>query len=106
MWMNLTILREDPDNIEKIIKAGDTDEFRNLLANATGFHAHYSITNLDNPGEAISISVWDSAEEGLTFFGSQEYAQLMSDFKHLFTNPPERKQCRVNWEYFNPIISK
>jgi heme-degrading monooxygenase HmoA len=98
MWMNHTITRGTPENINTAVRLLDTPEVTDAFRNAPGFRAIYLVVNLDDPGEVISISVWDSAEEGRAFYASDVYKRIFGGVVHLVSEPPFHKQFDVRIE--------
>ncbi|HSF81046.1 MAG TPA: antibiotic biosynthesis monooxygenase [Anaerolineales bacterium] len=95
MWMNHTIARVDPVNVDQGVALLDTPEVRAAFNEAPGFHSLFLVNNLDDPGEMISITVWDSAEEGQAFYSSPKYRQIFGSIAHLLTASPQRKFFEV-----------
>jgi len=83
MWMNHTIATGEPSNLAQAVELMITPEVREAFTRAPGFRALYLNVNLDDPGEVISISVWDSAEQGQAFYSSPEYIQILGSARHL-----------------------
>lgn len=98
MWMNHTIARGTPENVVTAVELLDKPEVLDAFRNAPGFRSIYLVRNLEDTGEVISISVWDSAEEGRAFYGSQAYKQVFGSVAHLVSEPPVHKQFEVKIE--------
>lgn len=98
MWMNHTIARGTPENVARAVELLNKPEPLEAFRKAQGFRALYLVVNLEDSGEVISVSVWDSAEEGRAFYASQAYKQVFGSVAHLVSEPPVHKQFEVKIE--------
>ena len=98
MWMNHTIARGTPENINKAVELLDTPDVLDAFRSAPGFRAVYLVLNQDDPQEVISVSVWDSAAEGQAFYAGPVYRQVFGKVAHLVSEPPKYKQFDVKVE--------
>jgi heme-degrading monooxygenase HmoA len=57
------------------------------------------VHNLEEPTEVISITVWDTAEEGKTFYGSEVYKRIFGGIAHLIEAAPQYKSFEVLVEW-------
>lgn len=95
MWMNQTIVRGPAENVPEAARLLNTPEVFAAFDNAPGFHSLFLINNMEDRGEAISVTVWNSAEEGKAFYASDTYKRIFGGIAHLITAPPEYKSYEV-----------
>lgn len=98
MWMNHTIATGEPSDLAQAVELMTKPEVREAFTRAPGFRSLYLNINLDDPGEVISISVWDSPEQGQAFYSGPEYKQILGSARHL-VKAVGRKSFAVRMEH-------
>lgn len=95
-WMNHAVAGGTPEIIAsatELLEIPDT-----AFQKAPGFQAYYLVVSLEDPGEIISVSVWNSAEQNWAFYGKETYKCIFGGVAHLVSEPPINKQFEVEIE--------
>lgn len=66
----------DPSNIEEARAFYNGEEISGVIRKQKGYQFNYLLESIDNPGDAISISAWDSQADGEAYEQSGTYARL------------------------------
>lgn len=88
----------DPSNKDKLTEILSTDEFLETFRQQPGFRAYYLVENLADPSEMASITLWDSQEDGETFFASPAYRQILAGGVPLLAGKPVMETFNVRTE--------
>ena len=90
MFLNNTILKTKPENVETLLDILHSDE---NLAKTQELGVKTDIWALEPHAEAgtiNSISIWESPKAAQNVFADPFYAELLGKMKHLFAAAPER----------------
>jgi heme-degrading monooxygenase HmoA len=98
MWLNITSAKVAPESAAKAVEILSLEESRQPFRTAPGFRFLYVVESTENPGEMLSISFWDTEEEGQAFYGSDEYRQVVGGIANLLIARPERHFYTVRME--------
>ena len=98
MWLNYTRSRVDPANIGRVISLLESEGSMNPLRAARGFRGLYLVESTETPGELMSITIWDSAEEGQAYLASPECRQVIESIQAYLVKPLERSYYEVHFE--------
>lgn len=96
MWVRLTFTKVDPSKLEEARAFYNGEEVSGVIRKQKGYQFNYLLESVDNPGDAISISAWDSQADGEVYEQSGTYAEIVGKFKQWFTAPPELKSYEVH----------
>lgn len=88
MFVRLTFVNLDPNNLEGARAQANGPEIREIAAKEKGFRFMYLLESVERPGEAVSISAWDSREDAEAY-GKNVYPKLVGKFKQWFTGSAE-----------------
>lgn len=95
MWVRFTLIRVDPAIIGEVRAFYNSEEVSGVIRKQKGYRFHYLLESVETPGEAISLTAWDSPADGETYEESGVYAELVGKFRQYFTAPPELETYEV-----------
>lgn len=95
MWVRLTFTKVDPAKLDEARAFYNSEAISGVIREQQGYRFHYLLESVANPGEAISVSAWDSEADGEAYEKSGTYAELVGKFRQWFTAPPELKSYEV-----------
>ena len=96
MWVRLTSVKMDPVGLDQARALYNSEEVSGAIRSHKGYRFHHLLESSDSPGEAISLTAWDSLEDGQVYEQSGVYAELVGKFSQWFTSPPELKSYEVH----------
>ena len=96
MFLRLVTVKVKPDKLQEIRALDNSDEVAGVLKGLKGFRFRYLLESVDNPGEIISITGWDSKADGDAYEQSGTFNELKEKFSQWFTSTPELKSYAVN----------
>lgn len=99
MWLNITSAKVAPENAARAVEILDREDSRRPFAVAPGFRTLFVVESTENPGEMLSLSFWDTEEEGQAFYNSDQYRQVLGGLAELIIARPERRFYTVQLEY-------
>ena len=94
MWVRLTFVKVQLDKLDELRKIY-YEELVPAAKAQKGNEAVFLLESVDEEGEVISLSAWDSKENGDTYEASGTYAELVNKVKHTFASPPTLKSYEV-----------
>ena len=96
MWVRMTHIKMDPGRVEEARALYNSDDVSGVVRSSEGYAFHHLLESVDNPGEVISITAWDTQEHGETYEHSGTYMRLVAKFNEFFTSPPVLKSYVEN----------
>ena len=88
MFVRLTFVKLDPKRLEGARAQANGAEIREIAAREKGFRFMYLLESVEQPGDAVSISAWDTREDAEAY-AKKIYPTLVGKFKQWFTGPAE-----------------
>lgn len=98
MWLNITSATVAPENAAKAVEILNREESRSPFTAAPGFCFLYVVESTEHPGEMMSLSFWDTEEEGQAFYNSSEYRRVLGGVAEMLIARPERRNYYVRME--------
>jgi len=105
MWLNITSAKTAPENSGKAVEILDRQEARDPFVAAPGFRFLFLVESTGNPGEFLSLSFWDTEEQGQAFYNSDQYRQVLGGVAALIIAPPERRFYAVRIENQAAVVA-
>ena len=96
MWLNCTRTRVEPGDVEKVVKILGGDASLTPIRTAPGFRDLYLIESTEVPGELLSITLWESAEDGQAYLASPECRWVTESIQAYLVRPLERNYYAVH----------
>jgi hypothetical protein len=90
MFLNNTVIKVNPENVEALIKILYSDEVYAKSREFDGLGDAWALEPFEKPGTIFSISIWDKPESAHKVFADPFYADLLGRMKQLFVASPER----------------
>ena len=90
MWLQITKIRTDPDKSDALMELIRNDEVVGAAIATGKAQTSYVLQATQDPGEIVSITVWEDEASGVAFFKSAAYAQLGQQMRPYLIAPPER----------------
>jgi quinol monooxygenase YgiN len=94
MWVRLTLAKIQPDKMDEFRKIYNEEIVPTVKPQKGNVHI-FLMESVDEVGDGISFSAWDSKEDGDTYEASGTYAEMVNKVKHLFVGPPTLKSYEV-----------
>jgi quinol monooxygenase YgiN len=98
MWLNCTHTKVDPAEVGKVVKILAGEASLEPLQAARGFLRLFLVESTEIPGELISVTLWESAEDGQAYLASPECRQVIEGIQAYLVRPLERNYYEVNKE--------
>jgi len=98
MWLNMTSATVAPENAAKAVEILNREESRQPFTAAPGFRFLFVVESTEHPGEMLSLSFWDTEEEGQAFYDSVEYRRVLGGVAEMLIARPERRYYNVRME--------
>jgi quinol monooxygenase YgiN len=90
MWMQITKIKTDPDKVDELMALIRNDEVVGAAITTGKGQTSYVLRSTKDPGEIVSITVWEDEESSVAFFTSAAYAKLGQQMRPYLIAPPER----------------
>ncbi len=95
MWIRLTYAKIEPDKVAEARALYNSEMVSGVIRQQKGYRFHHLLESTDNPGEAISVTAWDSQADGEAYEQSGMYKELVVKFSAYFMAPPELKTYEI-----------
>ncbi len=95
MWLNCSRSRVDPDNVGQLVEILAGEASMRPIQAAQGFCGLYMVESTETRGEVISISIWESAEDGQAYLASPACQRVVAGIQAYLGRPLERKYYEV-----------
>jgi quinol monooxygenase YgiN len=95
MWLNCTRTKVDLNEVGRAIEILSSDASLAPIRAARGFRGLLLIESTDVPGEIISITWWESAEEGQAYLAGPECQRVVRSVEGYLAKPLERSYYEV-----------
>jgi len=94
MWVRLTFAKIQPDKMDEFRKIYN-EEVVPIIKAQKGNVDVFMMESVDEEGEGISLTSWDSKEDGDRYEASGTYGELVNKVRHMFAGPPTLKSYEV-----------
>jgi heme-degrading monooxygenase HmoA len=91
----MTYTKLDPSSVDEARDFYNSEEVSGAMRQQQGYRFNYLLESVDTPGEAISMTAWDSREDAEAYERSGVYQKLIGKFRQYFVEPPELKTYEV-----------
>ncbi len=95
MFVRMTYTKVDPSMVDETRDFYNGEEVSGVIRQQQGYRFNYLLESVDSPGEAISMTAWDSREDAEAYEQSGTYQELIGKFRQFFVEPPELKTYEV-----------
>jgi heme-degrading monooxygenase HmoA len=95
MWVRMTYFKMDPANSQAARSFYNGEDISGVMRQQPGYRFNYLLESVDAPGEAISVSAWESREYADAYEESGVYEQMLGRFAEYFIRPPELRTYEV-----------
>lgn len=95
MFVRLTFTKMDPAKVDEARAVYDSDEVSGVIRKQKGYRFHYLLDSVDNPGEGVSLTAWDSREAAEAYERSGTYKELVGKFASHFTEQPQLRSYEL-----------
>jgi quinol monooxygenase YgiN len=95
MWLNCTRTRVNPADVGMVVKILNSEPSLAPIRAAWGFRGLYLVESTEAPGELVSISVWESAEDGQAYLASPECRGVVECIQEHLVSPLERQYYEI-----------
>ena len=95
MWINITKVRIDPARADEFMALIRNDEVTGAACATGKTGGSFVLQSTEDPGEIVSITVWQDEESGTAFFSDAAYAELGQQMRPYLIAPPERDSYEV-----------
>ena len=94
MWVRLTFVEVRRDKLDELRKIY-YEELVPAAKGQKGFKDAFLMESVGEEGEVISLTAWDTKENGDAYESSGTYAELVNKVRHTFAGPPTLKSYEV-----------
>jgi quinol monooxygenase YgiN len=94
MWVRLTYGKIEPDKMDEFRKIYN-EEIVPIIKKQKGIIEVYWMESTEEEGEGISLTSWDSKENGETYESSGTYLEMVGKVQHTFAELPILKSYEV-----------
>jgi quinol monooxygenase YgiN len=94
MWVRLTFAKIQPDKMDEFRKIYNGQIVPTVKAQKGNVDI-FCLESVDEDGEWISFTSWDSKEDGDTYEASGTYKEMVGKVAHTFAEPPTLKSYEV-----------
>ena len=94
MWVRLTFAKIQPDKMDEFRKIYN-EELVPIIKAQKGNVDVFVMESVDEEGEGISLTSWDSKEDGDKYEASGTYVEMVNKVRHTFASPPTLKSYEV-----------
>ena len=96
MWARLTFTKIKPDKIDEARALYNSEVISGVIRQQKGYRFNHLLESTNNPGEAISFTVFDSQADGEAYEQSGAYKELVGKFGPYFAASPELKSYEIH----------
>ena len=94
MWVRLTFAKIQLEKMDELRQIYNEDIVPTVGAQKGNVDVFF-LESVDEEGEVISFTSWDTKEDGDKYENSGTYAELVNKVKHTFAGPPTLKSYEV-----------
>lgn len=94
MWVRLTFAKIQLDKMDEFRKIYN-EELVPIIKAQKGNVDVFMMESVDEEGEGISLTSWDSKEDGDRYEASGTYGEQVNKVRHMFAGPPTLKSYEV-----------
>ena len=98
MWLNCTRTQVDPVNVRRVVDILAGEASLAPIRAARGFCGLLLVESTEAPGEIMSITWWERAEDGQAYLASPECRQVIEGIQEYLVRPLERNYYAVRIE--------
>ena len=105
MWLNCSHVIVNPEKVSKVVEILQGEAGLEPIQAARGFCGLYLVESTETPGELVSITVWESAEDGQAYLASPECREVVNALQGYLRQPLERHYYQVQIETSKQQVS-
>jgi len=106
MWLNCSRTQVDPASVGQVVKILSGEANLAPILAARGFCSLLLVESTEAPGELVSITVWESAEEGQAYLASPECRQVIEGIQEYLVRPLERNYYAVHFDVMKQTTNR
>jgi len=106
MWLNCSRTQVDPAYVGEVAKILAGKASLAPIRAARGFCRLYLVESTEAPGELVSITVWESAEDGQAYLASPECRGVIDSIQEYLVRPLERNYYAVKLDASRQYMSQ
>jgi quinol monooxygenase YgiN len=95
MWLNCTRTKVNSDQVAIVLDILGSEPSLAPIRRAPGFCNLYLVESTEIPGELISITIWDCADDGQAYLASPACQEVIEGIQGYLVRPLERGYYRV-----------
>ena len=96
MWLNCSHALVNPEQVGMVVEILQGEASLVPIRAARGFCGLYLVESTETPGELVSITVWESAEDGQAYLASPECREVIDALQGYLHGPLERHYYQVH----------
>jgi quinol monooxygenase YgiN len=98
MWLNCTRTIVDPGEVGEVVKILASEASLAPIRAAHGFRGLFLVVSTEVPGELLSLTWWENAEDGQAYLASPECQRVVEGLQGYLVRPLERNYYAVHIE--------
>ena len=95
MWLNCSRSRVNPETVGQMVEILAGEASLRPIQVAQGFRGLFLAESTEIPGKVISISIWESAEDGQAYLASPACQRVVASIQEYLGKPLERQYYEV-----------
>lgn len=96
MVVRHTLMYLDPKRLDEAREFYNSEELTGVLRRLKGYRFNYLLELVDEPGEAVSVTTWETVDDAEAHEQSGLYADLVTKLGEWFTAPAELRTYEVS----------
>jgi len=105
MWLNCTRTQVNPAEVNRVVSILASEASLAPLHAAQGFCGLLLVESTETPGEILSLTWWESAEQGQAYLASPECRGVIESVQKYLATPLERSYYAVYLKEISQIPS-
>jgi heme-degrading monooxygenase HmoA len=98
MWLNSSRTTVNPEDMAKVVEILSSEASLAPIRSAPGFCGLLFVESTETPGEILSLTWWQSAEEGQAYLASPECRGVIESVQEYLVAPLERSYYEMYLE--------
>jgi hypothetical protein len=90
MYIHSTVIRVKPEKVKEAVELLSSEKNQVFFLTRNGFSHFYIMEMMEEAGNLILQSFWESRADAQSVYADPKYAALLADLRSFLIAPPER----------------
>jgi heme-degrading monooxygenase HmoA len=95
VWVRMNRLKTDPARLDEVRTFYNGEEVSGFARRQKGYRFHYLLESVNESGELVSLTSWDSREDAEVFERSEAYSAALGKLGQYLVARPEIETYEV-----------